>query len=750
MAPTPNVAMYRCASGGQARDMQQQVKQKAERTRQKGLRKRYAEQSNNITLRQPRNALRIIPPSLFLANVRSCINKVDEIHTILTKGSADIYVLTETWLHEEIDDSVIYHSDYTLIRRDRGREGGGIAIFIKNCIKNIIICKGTRDDLEILSIYLANSKTLLIALYHPHWGVTSIHEETCDCINELIDNFLATHNTSISNINLIILGDFNDLRHHFSDLLNEYGLTQVINFPTRGINTLDCICSNHPELYDAPVQLPPIGRSDHCSIFWKNIHRKQPVKIKKTIHKVTPAKKVVFHTLMHQTDWNDINNDDNLADVATQNLQSKILNLFTAAFPPKTISISSFDKPWMTDEIKSLIDQRDRAYSQNKALKYVRLKEAVISAILKAKQTFTRKCISLNRHGIWKVIGSLSNKKGITTSTHTDPDSINDAFLATQLPQSKYSDFPESMNSETTWKSKPIQVTPEEVVKRLLKVKNKSAGPDSYPHWILTEYADVLSKPVATVFNKCLSEGVMPSCFKAATIIPIPKPGSTPTEYRPISLLPHVSKVLEGIVIDHWIRPEILPSINPNQFAFTGNIGGGTTNALISINIAVLKHLDSSSGGSRILLIDFAKAFDRAQRHRIINCLIEKGAPKECIHWINSFLSNRTQRVFVNAKLSKWQNVVSGVPQGSLLGPVLFSILMDSLQPVLDQSIYIKYADDITVVHNVRTNNDDQLQQEWAHICCWANENELPINFKKTQVLDIITKKELNSTPDYM
>jgi hypothetical protein len=245
----------------------------------------------------------------------------------------------------------------------------------------------------------------------------------------------------------------------------------------------------------------------------------------------------------------------------------------------------------------------------------------------------------------------------------------------------------------------------------------------------------------------------MPICFKEATIVPIPKPGCSTPEYRPISLLPHLSKVLEDIVIHHWLRPKLLPSLASNQFAFTGNIGGGTTNALLKITDSVLRHLDSSSGASRILLVDFSKAFDKAQKSCIIKCLVSLNAPRESVLWVSNFLTDRKQRVSCNGRLSTWRNVISGVPQGSVLGPVLFAVLVDSLQPVHSQTNYIKYADDITVVHNIRNEIDDHLQSEFEAICKWSADYMLPINFKKTCVLDIVTKKRLSlqsiSTPDH-
>jgi hypothetical protein len=295
--------------------------------------------------------------------------------------------------------------------------------------------------------------------------------------------------------------------------------------------------------------------------------------------------------------------------------------------------------------------------------------------------------------------------------------------------------------------SDPVQITQEEVRKRLLRAKKKSAGPDSYPSWVLFEFADTLSEPITKIFNESLKLGFVPLCFKKATIIPIPKAGCSTPEFRPISLLPHLAKVLEGIVIDHWLRPKILPSLGNDQYAFTGNVGGGTTNALLQVNNTVLKHLDPSSGASRLLLVDFAKAFDRAQSNCILLSLIKMGAPKDCVLWIQNFLSGRLQRVSLNSKTSSWKEVSSGVPQGSVLGPVLFAILIDSLRPVHPQSTYVKYADDITVIHNTRNASDDHLYLEWAAICKWSEINEMPINLKKTNVINVITKKGLTLLP---
>jgi hypothetical protein len=144
-----------------------------------------------------------------------------------------------------------------------------------------------------------------------------------------------------------------------------------------------------------------------------------------------------------------------------------------------------------------------------------------------------------------------------------------------------------------------------------------------------------------------------------------------------------------------------------------------------------------------LLLVDFTKVFDRAQPLIILKCLIQHNASRQCTLWISNFLFNRLQRVVVQGKLSQWKQVRSGVPQGSVLALVVFALLIDSLAPVCPNTTSVKYADDITFIHNIYTEKEDQLVDEWRHICNWALENELPINFNKTHVLNIIIKKNL-------
>ena len=303
--------------------------------------------------------------------------------------------------------------------------------------------------------------------------------------------------------------------------------------------------------------------------------------------------------------------------------------------------------------------------------------------------------------------------------------------------------------SDAELPSIPLSLSCDEVCMMLRRLKNKSPGPDCLPAWVLRDLADVLSSPITHLFNWSLRVGYVPESFKCANVTPIAKCSvpSQPSDFRPISLLPILSKVLEKFEAKKWIIPCIPSSAHSSQYAYIPGTGRGTTTALTHLQHKVLQFLDSSSGSVRILSIDFAKAFDKILHSGVLDAACRFRLPKEAVLWIGSFLSGRLQRVCINGKCSPWRNVTSGVPQGSVIGPLLFCMFVDDLQATCDNSFTIKYADDITILHFIRCSSDDQLQREYDNAFRWSTTRRLPINESKCCVLDIITKKSLVNTP---
>lgn len=205
-----------------------------------------------------------------------------------------------------------------------------------------------------------------------------------------------------------------------------------------------------------------------------------------------------------------------------------------------------------------------------------------------------------------------------------------------------------------------------------------------------------------------------------------------------------LSKVFEKLICQKWLVPSIRDKIKDNQFAYIPGCGKGTVMATTSIYLNCLKFLDQKSGCIRMATIDLQKAFDRLTHFSIVQACIRFELSKNLTNLIVSFLTNRRQRVLLNQTFSSWTCVTSGVPQGSVIGPILFCMLMDDLDPVCPNSIYIKYADDLTILHSFRDENEDNLQNEIDHVFNWCKNKSLDVNMMKSNVMNVITKKSFS------
>ena len=216
--------------------------------------------------------------------------------------------------------------------------------------------------------------------------------------------------------------------------------------------------------------------------------------------------------------------------------------------------------------------------------------------------------------------------------------------------------------------------------------------------------------------------------------------------FRPISILPLLSEVFEKLVARHWILPFIRDKVQNTRYAYLSGPGSGTVCALTLMYNRIVHFLDRP-GAVRVVSIDFAKAFDKVTHHAIIDACIRFQLPFLVINWITSFLSQRRQCVRIGEKFSTLSPISSGVPQGSVLGPLLFCLVVDDIRTVCSNSLCIKYADDITILNFIRSSTEDQMQIEWNNVASWARKHDLPINLKKSCVMDIITKKDISLHP---
>lgn len=291
-----------------------------------------------------------------------------------------------------------------------------------------------------------------------------------------------------------------------------------------------------------------------------------------------------------------------------------------------------------------------------------------------------------------------------------------------------------------------INISSHDVGDVLRRLKKGSPGPDGIPFWIFRDHYDLLTPAVHHICSLSLTAGIFPDLLKSANVIPIPKQSKGASmEYRPISLLPTLSKVLEKIVLRKFL-PGMIPGLGPRQFAFIPRQGQGTVSALTYIVNKILSHLDTP-GAVRLLMIDYSKAFDKLSHKSIIDALASLKAPVQLCSWIKSYLYLRKQRVKINDNFSEWYVASSGVPQGGVLSPFLFAVTVNDLEASFENSLLVKFADDMCILHFVRSLNNNCLSEEFQRIKQWSSKRGLHINCQKTKLMDFITKKSIKFPP---
>ena len=584
----------------------------------------------------------------------------------------------------------------------------------------------------------------MIAVYHPFWNDNVADLEAITCIVELVDFAFIMYG---SNVRILLCGDFNDLRLRFPEISSLTRLSCVVNFPTRGDHVLDQIFVNF-SMSDYAHKYPPVGCSDHCVVFWSPSPPPKQTVSKKAVRKFTHAKLFNFRATVANTDWSSIvSSFDNLDD-AVFHFISYLVTLFNHIFPIRTIRIRSSDPEWMKDSLKILIDDRDRAFRSKNWSKYFRLRKEVKLHIRSLKESFISDASATNSsQSTWKAIRSIGRFSRSSSTTRFLSEDLNDFFASNFISHSSQASPLSSYDSFGAADLPKVSVV--DVFHCMRKLKNKGSGVDGLSPWILKDCAIFLAPAITSLINKSLQIGKFPTCLKSANITPIPKTSrpSSVVDFRPISILPALSKVFERIVLHKFILPAVTSFIHPSQFAYIPRLGTGTTSPLVLFYHYILEFLDQSSGAVRVLSVDFSKAFDKLSHSAIVDACFRLGLNSVLIKWIRNFLSDRMQRVVCNGSASPWVQVSSGVPQGSVLGPILFCFVIDQLSPVCSNTKVIKYADDVVFLHFLRTLSDDHLQLEWNSLVKWSDDFLLPINFSKCKVLDFVTSKKIILSP---
>ena len=290
-----------------------------------------------------------------------------------------------------------------------------------------------------------------------------------------------------------------------------------------------------------------------------------------------------------------------------------------------------------------------------------------------------------------------------------------------------------------------ISISAQAIIEAIGEMDISSApGPDKFPVVVLKECSQLLAPVLADLWQRGFNSGQVAEIFKHQTIVPIYKKGDRgqPSNYRPVSLTSHLAKLFERVV-----RKEMVTFIEGNGLLSQSQHGFRHGRSCMT---QLVEHLDAVLGdlelgyNADVMLLDMAKAFDKVSHQKLLEKLNKFGIGGKLLNWIESFLVGRSQSVVVQGVMSTSAEVKSGVPQGTVLAPLLFLLYVDDLASVLKHSSIRLFADDAKVHKTIQTEGDRKLLlEDLGRIDQWAKENSMQLHSNKYQLLQHGGNEEL-------
>ena len=347
-------------------------------------------------------------------------------------------------------------------------------------------------------------------------------------------------------------------------------------------------------------------------------------------------------------------------------------------------------------------------------------------------------------------VGPLVNKNNeFTDSSYEMANILSEQYASVfSVPSGKSS--PEEVDNSIPMLD-DIVFTEEDIINAIDELRNNSAsGPEGLAAILLKKCKKSLAKPLYSLWRDCLDKGMTPSKLKEAHIIPVHKGGSqgTPSNYRPIALTSHLIKVFEKVVRNNLVQfLEENNLLNKSQHGF--RIGRSCLSQLLDYHDKIISLMEAGFNVDSVYL-DFSKAFDKVDHQIVLAKLSRIGIRGKLLLWIESFLTSRTQHVIVNGVLSNQCPVVSGVPQGSVLGPLLFLVLLNDIDSNIVSSFLASFADDTRIWKGVSGVNDaSALQRDLEIVYQWAEDNNMSFNNLKFENLRFGADSTLKATTSY-
>ena len=335
-------------------------------------------------------------------------------------------------------------------------------------------------------------------------------------------------------------------------------------------------------------------------------------------------------------------------------------------------------------------------------------------------------------------VSQISKGNGeLTTSDVETAKALGDYFSSVFIDEGEYTQgYNDKVNMDTGLGD--IAISRDAVLKKLQRLQmDKAQGPDDIHPAVLKNCAEIISLPLTLIYEKSLQEGKLPTDWKKANVTPIYKKGSKNDagNYRPVSLTSVPCKVLESIMKDAMV--DYLESTGFYNHCQHGFVRGRSTLTNLLETLESWTRILDEGYGIDVIYLDYRKAFDTVPHTRLIEKVKAMGINGKLLSWLEQFLLDRAMRVQVNGSFSDWFKVLSGVPQGSVLGPLLFIIYVQDLPLWVTNSIMM-FADDTKLWTRIsKLEDSESLQQDLWKLAEWSKKWLLAFNPEKCKVMHI-------------
>ena len=696
-------------------------------------------------------------------------NKKEELLSYVITEGPDIVCITEAWVNEnKLNDTLDEYSiiGYKIFLWQRKHKvGGGVIVYVKDCLNPVIV-----DNIKV-----GNSKELVESV----WIDVQLNSKQnlrlgvfyrAPSQDSLVDDLLLNEIRVGSNLNCLILGDFNlpninwelelgfdSTASKFIDCFSDCFLTQLVKEPTRENNILDLVLASNPNIVQGVDIGEGLSNSDHNIIRIKlgaNATKSDNNRLVPDLYRGDYNK---FRQLLNNTDW-----EGEFSNKSMSEMWNRFKMIFEdyqqQCIPFKVIRKNKTKKPlWWTADIKRALNSKKRAFRQMKRSGrevdiecYRNIRNNVTKLIKKNKRLGEinlakssnkdpKKFFSYykyNRKG-QETVGPIENNGQIITST-LDTVNIFNRYFSSVFTDENVGSY--SLINETGYMDNSLMpvLNRNEIKKEILNIKDRKAcGPDGVTVRLLKEGGDSLVDALFLMYTASIKTGVLPEDWKLANITPVFKKGSRKlvSNYRPISLTSLIVKVLEKL-IRGWIQTHLDHNeiLRGTQHGFRS--GRSCLTNLLSFLDYVTDKVDNGEDVD-IVYLDFSKAFDKVPHKRLVYKLSQYNINPFLVKWIESWLHDRKQRVVLNGIQSEWLGVKSGVPQGSVLGPLLFIIYINDIDIGLNSNIS-KFADDTKLAGRVKKYEGSfNIQRDIDKLIGWANKWQMEFNTDKCKVVHI-------------